>query len=116
MAKNPIPIKTLCSLPQEGIDRVQVLCPGFSVDCLETLEEIAQENKDNFLHAGGKEFHYIPCLNDTVEHLSLLSELVKQATYDWQSQLRMNNMPQHKKQSLRFSQKTSQNVSSHKHP
>jgi ferrochelatase len=54
----------LVALAQAGTARVDVVCPGFTSDCLETLEEINQEAREAFLHAGGKEFHYIPCLND----------------------------------------------------
>jgi ferrochelatase len=58
---------------EEDID---VLCPAFSSDCLETLEEIAVENKNIFLNAGGKNYRYIPCLNDRDDHVSLLANLV----------------------------------------
>ena len=54
---------TLIKLAQEGVRRVDVICPGFASDCLETLEEIDQEVREAFLHAGGQAFHYIPCLN-----------------------------------------------------
>jgi ferrochelatase len=54
---------TLRELARKGVARVDVACPGFTSDCLETLEEIAQEGRDAFLTAGGKAFHYIPCLN-----------------------------------------------------
>jgi ferrochelatase len=56
---------TLVALGAAGTRRVDVVCPGFTSDCLETLEEIAMEAREAFLHAGGKEFHYIPCLNDS---------------------------------------------------
>ncbi len=56
---------------------VQVICPGFSVDCLETLEEIAIENKAIFLKSGGKNYQYIPCLNDSSEHIELITQLIK---------------------------------------
>ena len=55
---------TLRALARRGVARVDVVCPGFTGDCLETLEEIAQEGRKAFLTSGGKEFHYIPCLND----------------------------------------------------
>ncbi|MFL6694115.1 MAG: ferrochelatase, partial [Ramlibacter sp.] len=54
---------TLRELARKGVARVDVACPGFTSDCLETLEEIAQEGRDTFLTSGGKAFHYIPCLN-----------------------------------------------------
>ena len=52
-----------------GTSRVDVMCPGFPADCLETLEEIAMEGRDAFLQSGGKEFNYIPCLNDSSPRL-----------------------------------------------
>jgi ferrochelatase len=66
-----------------GIGSVQVMCPGFSADCLETLEEIAVENRDYFLGAGGKEYAYIPALNDRPDHLAMLSDLVQRHTAGW---------------------------------
>jgi protoporphyrin/coproporphyrin ferrochelatase len=54
---------TLIAMAQQGIDSVAVACPGFTVDCLETLEEISLEAREAFLHAGGKRFDYLPCLN-----------------------------------------------------
>ena len=56
---------TLIALAQQGVKRVDLICPGFTSDCLETLEEISQEAQEAYLHAGGKVFHYIPCLNDS---------------------------------------------------
>jgi ferrochelatase len=56
---------TLRALGARGVGRVDVACPGFTSDCLETLEEIAQEGRDAFLESGGKAFHYIPCVNDS---------------------------------------------------
>ncbi len=66
---------TLRSLGAEGVERVDVVCPGFAADCLETLEEIAQEGRDAFIGAGGKEFHYIPTTNDTPAWMTALSIL-----------------------------------------
>ena len=57
---------------------VQIVCPGFSVDCLETLEEIAIENKTVFLNAGGTSYDYIPCLNDSPEHIEFITQLIKE--------------------------------------
>ncbi len=59
-----------------GVGRVDVVCPGFSIDCLETLEEIAIQNREIFEQAGGGELRYIPCLNDADEHAALLAELI----------------------------------------
>lgn len=63
-------------LPGRGVRSVDVFCPGFSADCLETLEEIAQQNRDFFLDAGGEQFHYIPALNDMPAHIQALTDLV----------------------------------------
>lgn len=68
----------LQQLGREGTRRVDVVCAGFSADCLETLEEIDQENRELFLHAGGKEFHYIPALNAMPEHLDALSTILQE--------------------------------------
>jgi len=78
--------ETLKQLPSQGVTSVQVICPGFSADCLETLEEIAEENRDYFLDAGGKRFEYIPCLNSDDEQIDLLSNLIEQHTSGWQSE------------------------------
>ncbi|MCP9266803.1 ferrochelatase [Xenorhabdus sp. XENO-1] len=72
----PYTDKTMALLPEQGVEHVQVLCPGFSSDCLETLEEIQQQNQAIFLHAGGKKFEYISALNDNEAHISLLEQLV----------------------------------------
>lgn len=72
--------KTLKSLPADGVKTVDIVCPGFSVDCLETLEEILQENKEYFLQAGGEDYSYISCLNDSDDHAKLLSTIVKERT------------------------------------
>jgi ferrochelatase len=69
---------SLESLAQNGTQHVQVICPGFSVDCLETLEEIDEENRGYFMEAGGKEFSYIPALNDRDDHIQALSSIIEQ--------------------------------------
>ena len=74
---------TLKELAAAGLDRVDVVCPGFAVDCLETLEEIAQEARDAFLAAGGREFHYIPCLNDSADGVRALVELAARHLSGW---------------------------------
>lgn len=66
-----------------GVERADVICPGFAVDCLETLEEIEQQNRKFFLQAGGKEYHYIPALNDEPAHLRALANLVEQHIQGW---------------------------------
>lgn len=65
---------TLEKLARQGLDTVSVLCPGFPSDCLETLEEIGIENRDAFLAAGGRQFHYIPCLNERTDWIAALGE------------------------------------------
>ena len=67
----------------QGVKTVQVVCPGFAADCLETLEEIAIRNRDLFLGAGGRELHYIPALNDSPEHIQALADLVAKHTRGW---------------------------------
>lgn len=73
----PYTDETLKSLPSQGVKHVQLICPGFSADCLETLEEIKEQNREIFLHAGGKKFEYIPALNDDEIHIDLLEQLVR---------------------------------------
>jgi len=79
----PYTDETLKGFPQQGIKSVQVICPGFSADCLETLEEIAVENRDYFLEAGGEDFVYIPCLNSSPGHISCLATIVKEHLQGW---------------------------------
>jgi ferrochelatase len=74
---------TLIAMGKAGVKRVDVLCPGFTSDCLETLEEINMEAREAFLHAGGKEFHYIPCLNDDPEWISALCNVTQQHLLGW---------------------------------
>jgi ferrochelatase len=73
----PYADKTLSALPAAGIKHVAVFCPGFAVDCLETLEEMAMGNKNRFLQAGGERFDYVPALNDSPEHARALADLIK---------------------------------------
>ena len=74
---------TLIRMAQAGVKRVDVVCPGFTSDCLETLEEIAQEVREAFLHAGGQAFHYIPCLNDSPEWIAAMGHLSEQHLGGW---------------------------------
>lgn len=69
----------LQQLPSRGIKQVTVICPGFAVDCLETLEEIAKRYRQLFFQAGGESFTYIPALNDSVEQVQLLTSLIQSA-------------------------------------
>lgn len=106
----PYTDQTLMRLGQEGVERIHVFCPGFSADCLETLEEIAQENRAYFLksklkselknelkselenelesslESGGKSFHYIPALNDSPEHIEALVKLIFTHLQPWLAQ------------------------------
>jgi ferrochelatase len=74
---------TLRSLASQGLKRADVICPGFSADCLETLEEIAQEARDAFLEAGGESFHYIPCVNTDDAWIGALEALVGKHLQGW---------------------------------
>lgn len=79
----PYTAETLKSWGKAGLNRVDVFCPGFVGDCLETLEEIALEAKSDFLAAGGKTFHYIPCLNERADWISALANLVERHLGGW---------------------------------
>ncbi|MBK1721109.1 ferrochelatase [Thiocystis violacea] len=74
---------TLQALGAEGVKSVQVISPGFSADCLETLEEISIENRHLFLGAGGESYTYIPCLNDNPDHLELFADLTLRHCAGW---------------------------------
>nr|WP_314418538.1 ferrochelatase [uncultured Erwinia sp.] len=74
----PYTDETMQGLPAKGVKHVQVMSPGFSSDCLETLEEINEQNREFFLHAGGTRFEYIPALNDDEAHITMMQELVSQ--------------------------------------
>ncbi|GLQ16346.1 ferrochelatase [Maritalea porphyrae] len=79
----PYTDKTLEALPEKGIKKIAILTPGFSVDCLETLEEIAMEGKEEFMEAGGEEFAYIPCLNDSELGMDVIEDVVKRELAGW---------------------------------
>ena len=81
----PYTDETMKALPGQGIKAIQVVCPGFSADCLETIEEIAEENHEYFIEAGGERFEYIPCLNADPQHLDALTDLLKQNLVNWQA-------------------------------
>ncbi|PVX32714.1 ferrochelatase [Pasteurella langaaensis DSM 22999] len=72
----PYTDKFLETAAEQGIEKIAVVCPGFASDCLETLEEIAQQNRDYFLAHGGKRYHYIPALNATTKHIECLGQLI----------------------------------------
>ena len=73
----PYTDKTLEGMPSEGKKNILVICPGFSSDCVETLEEISIQGRESFLSKGGKNFDLVPCLNDNEDHINLLKHLVE---------------------------------------
>ena len=79
----PYTEQTLCELARQGVRRVDVFCPGFSVDCLETLEEIAIRGRDVFEQAGGLQLHYIPALNDSQSHVESIKNLILSNIEGW---------------------------------
>jgi ferrochelatase len=79
----PYASETLASLGKAGLQSIDVVCPGFSADCLETLEEMALQNRDVFQQAGGGEYRYIPALNDTDEHIEALAAIILQNLQGW---------------------------------
>ncbi len=79
----PYTDKTVEALARDGVKRVAIVCPGFAADCIETLEEIAEENKDIFLEHGGERFTYIPCLNDSDEGIAVLVHLIERELQGW---------------------------------
>ncbi len=84
----PYTDQTVRSLPKRGIKAVDVICPGFVTDCLETLEEIEEENKRYFWEAGGERFSYIPALNDRADFGVCLSEIVAANIHGWVGEVR----------------------------
>ncbi|WEJ34454.1 ferrochelatase [Devosia sp. SD17-2] len=74
---------TLGELPKKGIKKVAILAPAFSADCIETLEEIAIGGKETFLEAGGENYAYIPCLNDSVEGMDMIESMVRRELSGW---------------------------------
>ncbi|WLR91771.1 ferrochelatase [Shinella zoogloeoides] len=79
----PYTDKTVEKLAQDGIKRIAVLNPGFVSDCLETLEEIAEQAAESFLHNGGEKFAHIPCLNDSPEGMAVLEKVVRRELSGW---------------------------------
>jgi len=73
----PYTDKTLENLPREGKKNILTICPGFSSDCVETLEEILIQGKESFLNSGGENFDMVPCLNDNDDHIALLKSLIE---------------------------------------
>ena len=89
---------TLRALAAQGVGRVDVMCPGFVADCLETLEEIAQEARDAFIEAGGKEFRYIQCLNDSPVWIDALTALAQCHLQGWDTGLGTADAPEREAQ------------------
>ncbi|GGA58926.1 ferrochelatase [Pelagibacterium lentulum] len=79
----PYTDETLKSLPGKGIKKVAILAPAFSVDCIETLEEIEMEGHEEFMEAGGEKYAYIPCLNDTPEGMKVIETIVRRELSGW---------------------------------
>ena len=79
----PYTDETLKAWGREGVESVDVICPGFSADCLETLEEIAMQNAELFTEAGGKRLRYIPALNDSANHIEALADIASLHLGGW---------------------------------
>ncbi|WP_332712065.1 ferrochelatase [Pelagibacterium mangrovi] len=79
----PYTDETLKSLPEKGIKKVAILAPAFSADCIETLEEIAITGEEEFTHAGGERYAYIPCLNDTPDGIAMIETIVRRELSGW---------------------------------
>jgi len=79
----PYTFDVMAELPKRGIHSLTVACPGFALDCLETLEEINIENRRRFLESGGQDFSYVPALNAGAAHVAVLSALIREQTTDW---------------------------------
>lgn len=79
----PYTDETLKEWGHAGVKHVDIVSPAFAADCLETLEELEVENRENFIQAGGKTYRYIPALNDRTDHIDLLTQLVAQHTQGW---------------------------------
>ncbi len=79
----PYTVEHVAELARQGKKRIAVIAPAFSADCIETLEEINGEIRESFLHAGGEEFTYIPCLNDDAAHIEALCAVIRQNLQGW---------------------------------
>ena len=79
----PYTSQTLQELPGKDIKKIHIISPGFSADCLETLEELEVENREYFMKAGGEEYDYIPCLNDNPLHIEMIVQLLHKHTQGW---------------------------------
>ncbi len=79
----PYSEKTIKAMARSGVKSLDVVCPGFSADCLETLEEIDEQNREFFLHAGGETYRYIRALNDRPDHVRVLADVAKANLAGW---------------------------------
>ena len=79
----PYTSETLKELQKQGIKNIHIISPGFSSDCLETLEELEEENKEYFMESGGESYKYIPCLNDNEDHIDVFINLIRKHTQGW---------------------------------
>lgn len=79
----PYTDESLKAFPEQGVKSVQIVCPGFAADCLETIEEIGEENRDYFLEAGGERYEYIAALNADEQHIQVLAKLLKSHLQGW---------------------------------
>jgi len=79
----PYTDKTVEAMARSGLRSLDVICPGFSADCLETLEEMDEQNREIFLHAGGERFRYIPCLNDRPDHMRAIADVTLRHLQGW---------------------------------
>ena len=79
----PYTVEHVAELAKRGITDIAVISPAFAADCIETLEEINGEIRESFEHAGGKDFTYIPCLNDDPQHIEVMLEVVRENIAGW---------------------------------
>lgn len=84
---SPYTDETLQQLGQQGLESIDVICPGFSVDCLETLEEIEMQNAETFTANGGGELRYVPALNAHAEHVDFLESLIRKHSAGWEQRV-----------------------------
>ncbi len=101
----PYTTATLKELGTQKTRRVDMVCPGFVADCLETLEEIAMEGKEDFQHAGGSEYHYIPCLNDRNDWMDALTDLVMNNLQGWLTEPDMTELEKSRQRALEMGAK-----------
>ena len=79
----PYTDETVGALAKKGVKSLAMVAPGFTADCLETLEELDVENREIFMHNGGEKFAYIPCLNDSEEGMSVIETVVRRELMGW---------------------------------